>query len=54
MTNATLVDARAGRQDTKRYVEWRLEEDAEVDKDLLTDDLKRDIVSKIIEHANGS
>lgn len=54
MTNATLVDARAGRQDIERYVQWRLEEDSEVDKDLLTDDLKRDIVSKLVEQAAGS
>jgi hypothetical protein len=54
MTNATLVDARAGHQDTELYVHWRLEEDSEVDKDLLTDDLKIDIVSKLVEQANGS
>lgn len=54
MTNAILVDARARNQDTELYVHWRLEEDSEVDKDLLTDDLKTDIVLKLVEQVNGS
>ena len=54
MKNVTLVDARAERHDTELYVNWRLDEESEVDEDLLSDDLKRDIVSKLVEQADGS
>ncbi|KAF2729617.1 ankyrin [Polyplosphaeria fusca] len=54
MTSATLIDAHAERQDIWLYAHWRLEEDSKADEVFLTDDLKIDIASKLVDQANGS
>ncbi|KAH7317362.1 ankyrin repeat-containing domain protein [Rhexocercosporidium sp. MPI-PUGE-AT-0058] len=54
MSNAVLIDARVEHRDIEFYVDWRLGEDSEVEQNLLSDGLKKDIVSKVIERASGS
>ncbi|KAF2825558.1 ankyrin [Ophiobolus disseminans] len=54
LVNSTVIDACAEQNDTESYVQWRLDEESEVNEDLLTDDLKRDIVSNLATQTNGS
>lgn len=54
LSDAIHLDARAGADDVKAYVEWRLEEEADLDDTVFTDDLKQDICTKLAEHVNGS
>lgn len=48
------MDVRPDRCDISLYVDWRLQEDAEVEYDGLEDKLKEDIVLRLFEHADGS
>jgi hypothetical protein len=54
MKSAVLLDAYAERLDVELYVQWRLEEDSEIDEDLLNDNLKSEIISKIVGQVDGS
>jgi hypothetical protein len=51
---AVLLGARAEHLDIELYVQWRLEEESEVEHDLLTDNLKAEIVAALVGQIDGS
>jgi hypothetical protein len=48
------LEVKASKYDIEHYVNVRLREDGEVDYELLEEDLKNEITSKIEKHADGS
>lgn len=54
MSNAKLIDARAESHDIELYVQWRLEDDSDIDEVLLTDAFQKDVAVKVAEQCKGS
>ncbi|PVH99314.1 ankyrin [Periconia macrospinosa] len=48
------LDSCASRRDVEMYVEWRMDEDAEIEGSFVTEELKRSVVEKVVGHCNGS
>ena len=53
-TNPSILDARADQADISAYVNWRLEEDCELDEDAFNDDLLKEICQKLVDQVDGS
>ncbi len=53
-TSPLILDARADQADISAYVDWRLEEDCELDEDTFNDELIKEIYQKLVDHVDGS
>ena len=54
LSDAVVLDARAGGADLNTYISWRLEEDCELDEEIFSTQLKEEVRLRLIGHVDGS
>jgi len=53
LDTSSHVEISATRDDLARYIDWRLQEESEVDYDLMPQSFKSDLTSAVVNHVDG-